>query len=44
MDDIKIDGMIYDFDSINNKQIALGIADCISKLIQHQIVTCLGEE
>ena len=28
MDDIKIDG-IYDFDSINNKQIALGIADCI---------------
>ena len=43
MDDIKIDG-IYDFDSINNKQIALGIADCISKLIQHQIVTCLGEE
>ena len=35
---------IYDFDSINNKQIALGIADCISKLIQHQIVTCLGEE
>ena len=43
MDDIKIDG-IYDFDSINNKQIALGIADCIFLLIQHQIVTCLGEE
>lgn len=29
MDDIKID-VIYDFDSINNKQIALGIADLIS--------------
>ena len=43
MDDIKIDG-IYDFDSINNKQIALGIADCISNWSKHQIVTCLGEE
>lgn len=43
MDDIKIDG-IYDFDSINNKQIALGIADCISNWSRDQKVTCLGEE